>query len=199
MMTVMLDWIDPCGEIGMWVSIISSSKNICSKIQYEILLYQEKKGKGTGRGKGCMRLTDVVTIFHLINLHKGQSEVWLLFIALFFLIKSGRKKVPGSPASPISFSFQTVAGLLVKTSEDVTLGCRRYWFPEQAQQIIDGSVLGETAAITTGVSAWACEPSRVEIQISRQLLQCTYTWLAWKFASKAKRKQRHSGSWKAFA
>lgn len=62
-----------------------------------------------------MRLTDVVTIFHLNNLHKGQSEVWLLFIALFFLIKSGRKKVPGSPASPISFRFQAVAGLLVKT------------------------------------------------------------------------------------
>lgn len=160
----------------------------------------EKKGKGTGRGKGCMCLTDDVTIFHLNNLHKGQSEVWLLFIALFFLIKSGRKKVPGSPASPISFSFQTVAGLLVKTSEDVTLACRRYWFPKQAQQIIDGSVLGETtAAITTGVTAWACKPSRVEIQISRQLLQCTYTWLAWKFASKAKRKQRHSGGWKAFA
>lgn len=170
-----------------------------SKIQYEILLYQ-KKGKGTVRGKGCICLTDVVTIFHLNNLDKGQSEVWLLFIALVFLIKSGRKKVPGSPASPLSFSFQTVAGLLVKTSEDVTLGCRRYWFPTQAQQIIDGSVLGETtAAITTGVTAWAYKPSKVEIQISRQLLQCTYTWLAWIFASEAKRKQRHSGGWKAFA
>lgn len=156
--------------------------------------YTRKKGKGTIRGKGCMRLTDVVTIFHLNNLHKGQSEVWLLFIALVYLIKSGRKKVPGSPASPISFSFQTVAGLLVKTSEDVTLGCRRHWFPKQAQQIIDGSVLGETtAAITIGVTA------SVEIQIFRQLLQCTYTWLAWKFASEAKRKQRHSGGWKAFA
>lgn len=51
MMTVMLDWIDPCGEIGMWVSIISSSKNICSKIQYEILLYQKKKEREQEEGR----------------------------------------------------------------------------------------------------------------------------------------------------